>query len=127
MQTIEQQIADTIYAGADRISDEIVNLQQAKWAGVSSKYGMTRSKHNDYCRHDLYQLAEALMANNPPQYARYIAWLRAMFKSHQVPEFVVDLNIETERAALKKIAEPFADTIQLAAVRRADLRLIDPD
>ena len=106
MQSIEQQIADTIYARADLISDEIVNLQQAKWAGVSSKYGMTRSKHSGYCHHDLYQLAEALMANNPPQYASYIAWLRAMFKSHQVPEFVVDLNLETERAALTRILSP---------------------
>ena len=106
MQTIETRIADIIYASAGRISDEIVNLQQAKWAGVSSKYGMTRSKHSGYCHNDLYQLAEALMANNPPQYARYIAWLRSMFKSHQVPEFFVDLNIETERATLKKILPP---------------------
>jgi len=106
MQTIEQQIADTIYASASQISNEMVSIQQPKWADISPKYGMTQTKHSDYCRHDLYQLAEALMANNPPQYARYIVWLRAMFRSHQVPDFVVDLNLRTEQAALVRILPP---------------------
>jgi methanogenic corrinoid protein MtbC1 len=106
MKTIEQQIADTIYASANQISNEIVAIQQPKWADISPKYGMTQTKHSDYVRHDLFQLAEALMANNPPQYARYTVWLRAMFKSYQVPDFVVDLNLGTEQAALARVLPP---------------------
>lgn len=103
MKTLEQRVAASIYAGANQISNEIVAIQQPKWTGILPKYGMTQSKHSDYVRHDLYQLAEALMANNPPQYARYTTWLRAMFRSHQVPDFVVEINLETEQAALARI------------------------
>jgi len=106
MQTIETRIADIIYAGAGGISDEIVSIQQPKWADMSARYGMTRAKHSGYVRHDLYQLAEALMANNPPQYARYTTWLRSMFRSHQLPDFIVDLNLETEQAALARALPP---------------------
>lgn len=106
MPVIEKQIADAIYASAGRISDEIVSIQQPKWADMSAKYGMTQAKHSGYVRHDLYQLAEALIANNPPQYAGYVVWLRSMFKSHQVPDFVVDLNLGTEQAVLDRVLPP---------------------
>jgi methanogenic corrinoid protein MtbC1 len=81
----------------------MVSIQQPKWADVPSKFGMNQSKHSDYVRHDLCQLAEALTANNPPQYARYVVWLRDMLRSHQVPDFVVGLNMDTEQAALTKV------------------------
>ena len=103
MITIEQQIADSIYTSINQVSSEMVSVQQPRWADVSPKYGMNQTKHSDYVRHDLCQLAEALTANNPPQYARYIVWLRDMLRSHQVPDFVVGLNLDTEQAALTKV------------------------
>jgi methanogenic corrinoid protein MtbC1 len=106
MKTLEQRIADTIYASISQLSNEIVSIQQPKWADISPKYGMNQAKHSDYGRHDLCQLAEALTASNPPQYARYIVWLRAMLRSHQVPDFFVELNLETEQAALGRVLPP---------------------
>jgi len=127
MQTIETRIADIIYASAGQISGEVVETQQPQWADISSKYGMTQSKHSDYCRHDLYQLAEALMANNPPQYARYVVWLRAMFRSHQVPDFVVDLNLGTEQAALARVLPPECHPIVSRFIQTAREALREED
>jgi methanogenic corrinoid protein MtbC1 len=103
MTTLEKQTADAIYTGLNQLSDKIASLQQSKRMDISLKYGLNDSKYSEYARHDLHQLAEALTANNPQQFARYIVWQRSMLRGHQVPEFFTDLNLETEQAALTDV------------------------
>jgi methanogenic corrinoid protein MtbC1 len=100
MMTIEKQIADTIYTRINQLAQDMVSLQQMKRVDISPKYGLDDSKYREYGQHELHQLAEAMTANNPPQFARYITWQRSMLRGHLVPDFFVELQLAAEQTVL---------------------------
>jgi methanogenic corrinoid protein MtbC1 len=100
MITSEKQLGEAIYARINLLTDEIVALQQSPRADISPQYGLNDLKYREYGQHDLYQLAEAMIANNPPQFARYIVWQRAMLRGHRVPDFFTELQLQTEQTVL---------------------------
>ena len=101
-----QETAHAIYANIDKLAQEITALQHPQRADISPKYGLTTERFGDYARHDLHQLAEAIAADNPSQFNKYIIWQRSMLRGHQVPDFFWGLNLETEQTALFKVLPP---------------------
>jgi methanogenic corrinoid protein MtbC1 len=106
MMTLEKQLGEAIHAQIDKLTDEIAALQTQHRTDISPKYGLNSSKYREYGRHDLNQLAEALIANNPAQFAGYILWQRSMLRGHQVPEFFVTLQLEAEQKILLNAFTP---------------------
>jgi MerR family transcriptional regulator, light-induced transcriptional regulator len=100
MVTLEKQLGEAIYSQINQLADRMVALQQSPRADISPQYGLNDRKYREYGQHDLYQLAEAMIANNPPQFARYIIWQRSMLRGHKVPDFFVDLQLQAEQTAL---------------------------
>lgn len=106
MNTIEQQTAEAIYSEMPKLSVEIAKQQQPQRSDIAPKYGLNEPKFGDYAKYDLHQLAEAITANDPQQFARYELWQRSMLKGHRVPDFFVELNLATEQGALAKVLAP---------------------
>ena len=100
MVTVETEIAAAIYSQINQLADQMVALQESHRADISPRYGLNDRKYREYGQHDLYQLAEAIIANNPPQFARYIIWQRSMLRGHKVPDFFIELQLQTEQAVL---------------------------
>jgi MerR family transcriptional regulator, light-induced transcriptional regulator len=100
MMTPEKQLGEAIYSQINQLSDRMAALQQSQRAEISPQYGLNDMKYREYGHHDLYQLAEAMIANNPPQFARYVVWQRAMLRGHKVPDFFVELQLRTEQTVL---------------------------
>lgn len=95
-------IAEYIYANRDKLAEEITRSQQPERADVSPKFGMTFGKYVEYARHDLHQLAEALIAGDSGLFSAYKVWQQSMMLGHRVPTFFVQMNMDAEQAALKK-------------------------
>ncbi len=100
MMTLEKQLGEDIYSQINQLADRMVALQESQRADISPQYGLNDPKYHEYGQHDLYQLAEAMIANNPPQFARYIVWQRAMLRGHKVPDFFTELQLQTEQTVL---------------------------
>ena len=98
--TLEKQLGEAIYSQINQLSDRMAALQQTPRADISPQYGLNDLKYREYGQHDLYQLAEAMIANNPPQFARYIVWQRAMLRGHRVPDFFTELQLQSEQTVL---------------------------
>jgi MerR family transcriptional regulator, light-induced transcriptional regulator len=100
MATLEKQLGEAIYSQMNQLADRMVASQQSQRVDISPQYGLNDRKYREYGQHDLYQLAEAMIANNPPQFARYILWQRSMLRGHKVPDFFVELQLQAEQTAL---------------------------
>jgi methanogenic corrinoid protein MtbC1 len=127
MMTIEKQIAETIYTRINQLADDMVSLQRTKRVDISPKYGLDDAKYREYSLHDLYQLAEALIANNSPQFARYITWQRSMLRGHLVPDFFVELQLAAEQIVLMSAfsSEYHPAIIRFLQAAREALREVD--
>jgi MerR family transcriptional regulator, light-induced transcriptional regulator len=106
MKTLEKQTADAIYFEMPGLSAEISKQQQYQRHGLASKYGLNEQKFGDYEKYNLHQLAEALIANDPQQFARYILWQRSMLRGRQIQDCFVELNLATEQGVLAKVLTP---------------------
>ncbi len=100
MTTLEKQLGEAIYSQINQLADRMVALQQSQRMDISPQYGLNDMRYREYGEHDLHQLAEAMIANNPPQFAGYILWQRAMLRGHKVPDFFTELQLQTEQAVL---------------------------
>ena len=98
----EKQIAEYIYANINKLAEEITLSQQPQRVEVSPKFGMAFSKYIEYTRHDLHQLAEALMAGDSGLFSKYKVWQYSMMTGHKVPIFFVQMNMDAEQSALKQ-------------------------
>jgi methanogenic corrinoid protein MtbC1 len=127
MAAIEKRIGESIYHQIDQLTNEISALQTQHREDISPKYGLTDAKYREYGRHDLYQLAEALIADNPSQFAGYIVWQRSMLKGHQVPDFFVELQLQTEQIVLTKSLPENYQPIILRFLQSARDALGEPD
>jgi len=100
MMTLEKQLGEAIYSQINQLSDRMAALQQTQRAEISHQYSLNDPKYREYGQYDLYQLAEAMIANNQPQFARYIVCQRAMLRGHKVPDFFTELQLQTEQTVL---------------------------
>ena len=100
MVTLEKQLGEAIYSQINQLADRMVALQQSQRLDISPQYGLNDKKYREYGQQDLYQLAEAMIANNPPQFAGYILWQRSMLRGHSVPDFFTELQLQTEQTVL---------------------------
>jgi methanogenic corrinoid protein MtbC1 len=127
MAMIEKQTASTIYANLGQLSNEMVSLQQPKQSPVMQQYALYEAKYSEYSRQDLFQLAEALIADNPTQFARYVTWLYSMLTSHKVPEHFVELNLETARSVLEKTLPREEYAVAFRFLQKARHELKEPN
>jgi methanogenic corrinoid protein MtbC1 len=127
MTAIEKQIGEEIYSHIDRLTGEITALQTHHRTDISPKYDLNDAKYRAYGQHDLQQLAEALIANNPSQFARYIVWQRSMLRGHHVPDFFVELQLQTEQIALMQLLPPNQHPVILRFLQSARDALMEAD
>ncbi len=88
------KVSEIILSAQDELVKDLAARRHAVHDDMLTQYGVEREKHLEYSAYEVSCLANAIATANPGLFTEYIDWVKAMFKSKDIPLTALEQSLE---------------------------------